>query len=87
MCRQMALFPSDRETPELACEVVQTKLNELELRRPRQWGACWLACYLWNLLDLDSFWSSRLPDSRKKTRWINVLKKILVSYRLIAPGQ
>jgi hypothetical protein len=81
----MALFPSDREAPELACEVVQIKLNELELHRPRQWGACWLACYLWNLLDLDSFWSSRLPDSRKKTRWINVLK-ILVSYRLIAPG-
>ena len=85
LCRQMALFPSDREAPELACEVVQIKLNELELHRPRQWGACWLACYLWNLLDLDSFWSSRLPDSRKKTRWINVLK-ILVSYRLIAPG-
>jgi transposase len=85
LCRQMALFPSDREAPELACEVVQIKLNELELHRPRQWGACWLACYLWNLLDLDGFWSSRLPDSRKKTRWINVLK-ILVSYRLIAPG-
>jgi len=85
LCRQMALFPSDREAPELACEVVQIKVNELELHRPRQWGACWLACYLWNFLDLDGFWSSRLPDSRKKTRWINVLK-ILVSYRLIAPG-
>jgi transposase len=84
-CRQMALFPSDREAPELACEVVQIKLHELQLHRPRQWGACWLACYLWNLLDLDAFWSSRLPESRKKTRWLNVLK-ILVSYRLIAPG-
>ena len=84
-CRQMALFPSDREAPELACEVVQIKLNELELHRPRQWGACWLACHLWNLLDLDSFWASRLPESRKKTRWLNVLK-ILVSYRLISPG-
>ena len=83
--RQMALFPSDRKAPELACEVVQIKLDELELHRPRQWGACWLACHLWNLLDLDRFWASRLPESREKTRWLNVLK-ILVSYRLVSPG-
>jgi len=83
--RQMALFPSDRQAPELECEVVQIKLSELELHRPRQWGACWLTCHLWNLLDLDSFWSPRLPQSRKKTRWLNVLKT-LVSYRLISPG-
>jgi hypothetical protein len=83
--RQVALFPSDRQAPELACEVVQIRLNELELHRPRQWGACWLACYLWNLLNLDDFWSSRLPQNRNKTRWMNVLKT-LVSYRLISPG-
>ncbi len=83
--RQMALFPADRQAPELTCEVVQIRLNELELHRPRQWGACWLACHLWNLLGLDDFWSSRLPKSRNKTRWLNVLKT-LVSYRLISPG-
>lgn len=83
--RQMALFPDDRQAPELACEVVQIRLNELELHRPRQWGACWLACHLWNLLNLDDFWSSRLPKNRNKTRWANVLKT-LVSYRLISPG-
>jgi len=83
--RQMALFPSDREAPELACEVVQIRLNELELHRPRQWGACWLACHLWRLLDLDTFWEPRLPQSLKKTRWLNILK-ILVTYRLISPG-
>lgn len=83
--RQMALFPSDREAPELACEVVQIRLNELELHRPRQWGACWLACHLWSLLDLDAFWAPRLPQSREKTKWLNVLK-ILVAYRLISPG-
>jgi hypothetical protein len=42
----MALFPSDRMPPELDCEVVQIRLNALELHRPRQWGACWLACQL-----------------------------------------
>lgn len=85
LSRQVALFPADRQAPELACEVVQIRLNELELHRPRQWGACWLACHLWNLLGLDDFWSSRLPKNRSKTRWVNVLKT-LVSYRLISPG-
>jgi transposase len=83
--RQVALFPSDREAPELACEVVQIKLSELELHRPRQWGACWLACHLWDLLELDDFWSSRLRKTRKQTYWMNVLKT-LVAYRLISPG-
>jgi len=48
--RQLALFPSGREAPELACEVVQIKVKKLKLHRPGQWGACWLACHLWNLL-------------------------------------
>ena len=47
---QMALFPEDRLAPELACAVVQVKLSGLQLRRPRQWGACWLACELWDQL-------------------------------------
>jgi hypothetical protein len=82
---QMALFPEDRQAPDLACAVVQIKLSELQLRRPRQWGACWLACGLWDLLELDAFWQPRLPPSRKGTRWLNVLKT-LVAYRLIDPG-
>jgi hypothetical protein len=83
--QQMALFPSDREAPELECEVLQIKINELEIHRPRQWGACWLFYYFWDLLSLDSFWAPRLPQSRKQTNWLNVLKT-LVAYRLISPG-
>jgi hypothetical protein len=82
---QMALFPEDRAAPELACAVVQVKLSGLQLRRPRQWGACWLACGLWDVLQLDAFWQPRLPPSRKGTRWLKVLKT-LVAYRLIDPG-
>src|SRR6202040_2002843 len=52
---------------------------------PRQWGACWLACHVWDQLELDDFWSARLPASRQGTRWLNVLKT-LVAYRLIDPG-
>jgi hypothetical protein len=83
--RQVAIFPDDRPAPELACEVVQIRLSELSLHRPRQWGACWLALELWEQLDLDGFWSPRLPPSRQGTRWLNVLKT-LVTYRLIDPG-
>jgi hypothetical protein len=82
---QMALFPEDRLAPELTCEVVQVRLDALTLRHPRQWGACWLACTLWDLLELDTFWLPRLLPSRKGTRWLNVLK-VLTAYRLIDPG-
>ena len=63
--KQMALFPTDRQAPELDCEVVQVKLNELRLHHPRQWGACWLALKLWEQLELDRFWQPRLPVSRQ----------------------
>jgi hypothetical protein len=55
------------------------------LERPRQWGMCRLAGQLWQELELDRFWAARLPPSRKRTRWDQVLQ-VLASYRLIAPG-
>jgi transposase len=83
---QMALFPDDRAVPAgLACEAVQVRLDQIELRHPRQWGACWLALHLWDTLELDRFWAPLLPPSRKGTRWLNVLKA-LTAYRLIDPG-
>jgi len=64
--RQLALFPHDRDIPDdCACAVAQIKLDRIQLHRPRQWGACWLALRLWDYLDLDVFWCSRLPISRK----------------------
>jgi hypothetical protein len=84
--RTMALFPEDRCTgraPDRS--IVQLRLSDMRLCRPRQWGACWLAGQLWQALQLDRFWADRLPPSRKGTRWDQVLQ-VLVSYRLIAPG-
>jgi transposase len=83
--KQVALFPEDRRPPPLSCDVVQVRLDALRIKRPRQWGACWLALDLWNRLDLDRFWSDKLLPSRKGTRWLNVLKT-LTCYRLIDPG-
>src|SRR5712675_800871 len=57
----------------------------MELHRPRQWGACWLACHLYEQLELDRFWARRLPDSREGTCWQHILQT-LVCYRLIDPG-
>ncbi len=81
---QLALSPADRQPPP-ACAAVQVQLHRLEVARPRQWGACWLALELWRQLDLDGFWQDRLPPSREGTRWLNVLKTLTV-YRLVAPG-
>ena len=82
---QMALFPADREAPDLACEVVRVNVGDVRLHRPRQWGACWLALTLWDRLELDRFWGPRLPSSRQGTRWLDVLKA-QVCYQLIEPG-
>lgn len=76
----MAIFPEDRRAPALDCDVVQIKLSELQLHRPRQWGACWLACQLWDQLALDEYWSHKLSPSRKGARWLNVFKT-LVCYK------
>ena len=84
--RQLALFPDDNDQlPALDCEAVRIRVAEMQLRKPRQFGACWLALHLWNLLSLDELFEPRLPPSRKRTRWANVLKA-LVAYRLIDPG-
>lgn len=83
--RTVALFPEER-APEIDDQqIIRIRLDQLELRRPRQWGACWLASLLYAKLGLDTFWSQRLKPSRKGTRWDQVLQT-LVSYRLIDPG-
>ena len=84
--RQFALFPADRSVPEHAKGYgVQVRLEAMQLHRPRQWGACWLACELYEQLQLDRFWAARLPNSREGTSWRHILQT-LVCYRLIDPG-
>jgi hypothetical protein len=84
--RTLSLFPEDRcegLLPDAA--IVRLRLSALRLCRPRQWGGCWLALSLWRELELDRFWSERLPPSRQGTRWDQVLL-LLATYRLLAPG-
>jgi transposase len=84
--RALSLFPDDRPAAQAGdASVVQVKMAELRLCRPRQWGACWLTLRLWEELQLDRFWGERLAPSRKGTRWDLVLF-VLVAYRLLSPG-
>ena len=82
--RQVALFPAG-SMPVDDVDAVGVRLSELSLRRPRQWGACWLALQLWQQLELDSFWRPRFARAQGSTPWLKVLKT-LVAYRLIDPG-
>jgi len=83
---QLFLFPADRTLPEHAkAHGVQVRLDAMELHRPRQWVACWLACQLYEQLGLNRFWAHRLRDSREGTCWQDILQT-LVCYRLIDPG-
>ena len=81
----MALFPEDCPIETDDASVVQVRLKDVELRRPRQWGACWLACTLYEQVGLDKFWAERLPASRKGTRW-DLIVQALSCYRLMDPG-
>jgi transposase len=86
--RQVALFPEEHAPEEVGAgefPVVRLRLGQMTLRRPRQWGACWLGCALWEQLGLGEFWRGKLPPSREGTCWEKVLQT-LVLYRLIDPG-
>jgi transposase len=81
----MSLFPDDREIPADAVDSLQVRLSGLELRRPRIFGNCWLACELWQQLGLDEFFQQRLPEGREAVSWEKVLRLLVVN-RLLDPG-
>lgn len=82
---QLALFALQRSIPAQVTDAVQVRLSEFSLHRPRQWGACWVGCLLWQQLQLDAFWSQRLSASREGTDWKSILQ-VLTIYRLLDPG-
>lgn len=81
----LSLFPDDREIPADAVDSVQVKLSSLELRRPRIFGHCRLACELWQQLGLDEFWQARLPEAREAVSWEKMLRLLVVN-RLLDTG-
>jgi transposase len=81
----LSLFPEDRPVPADAIDSVQVKLSEMKLERARPYGNCWLGCELWRQLQLDRFWSEKLPQGRENVAWPQVLELLAVN-RLIDPG-
>src|SRR5665213_2947926 len=73
---ELSLFPDDRPLPPGAVDAISVKLNEMQLRRPRSFGDCWLGCWLWDKL---------LIDARGDVPWAKVLQLLVVN-RLIDPG-
>jgi len=83
----LSLFPEDREIPAEASNSIQVKLSEMELRRPRVFGNCWLGCELWRQLQLEEFWEEKLAEKvqRETVSWAKVWQLLVVN-RLLAPG-
>jgi hypothetical protein len=91
--REISLFPDDRTLPAEAVDAVTVKLGAMQLRRPRAFGDCWLACGLWDQLELTAFWKPRLAEAggrgsggaRAGVPWEKVLE-VLTIKRLLDPG-
>ena len=82
---QVYLFPEDRHVPPDVLNGLQVKLTELTRQRPRAFGDCWLACRLWDELQLDAFWRERLPTGKAEVPWFKVLELLTVR-QLVSPG-
>jgi transposase len=82
---ELSLFSDDRPLPPGAAEAISVKLDQMQLRRPRSFGDCWLGCWLWDRLQLSSFWNMHLSDGRGEVPWAKVLQLLVVN-RLIDPG-
>jgi transposase len=83
----LRLFPEDRTIPAEAANAVQVKLSEMQLRRPRVFGSCWLGCELWRQWQLEWFWQEKLSRDvqRETVPWEKVLRLLVVN-RLLDPG-
>jgi transposase len=82
---QMRLF-TDREGQAPAGEdVAEVILSSLRLCRPRQFGAAWVGCKLWEQLGLRRFWQEALGEEAGQVPWAKVVELLAVN-RLCAPG-
>ena len=79
--RTLSLFADDAVAQPASVDNLRVRLSEMELRRARSFGDCWLGCELWRQLDLEKFWQQRLEENvrRETVDWEKVL-------RLLDPG-
>jgi transposase len=85
--QQLRLFARGRgEQPVAAApeDVAEVILSSLVVRRPRQFGACWVGCKLFEQLGLREFWQAALGEQAGALPWAKVVELLAVN-RLIAP--
>ena len=82
---QKRLFTdAEGEVPE-GGDICEVRLSTLRVRKPRQFGNCWLGCRLFEELQLDQFFSEQLAGRRGTEDWAKVVELLAVN-RLCAPG-
>ena len=72
---QLKLFPEDRAPESDDGNIVRIRMDRLSVRNMRNWGEIWLGLQLWDMLELDGFWSKRLVQSRKGTN-LKIIKMV-----------
>ena len=77
--RQLALFPEDRPIPPEQLNALSLRMSQIQLRRPRSFGDCWLGLHLWTELQLPQFWSSRLSTRKGEVPWERVLAILAIN--------
>ena len=84
---QMRLLSDRHGEPRAAAapeDVAEVLLSSLVVRRPRQFGGCWVGCKLWEELALGEFWQRELGGEVGAVPWEKVVELLTVN-RLIAP--
>src|SRR2546426_6092413 len=73
----MSLFPDDRAIPTGVSNGIQVRLGELELRRPRVFGNCWLACELWRGVGLGRVLEERVAGGGGSICLVKILQMLV----------
>jgi len=83
---QMRLF-TDREhsAPVAQEDAAEVILSSLLIRRPREFGAGWVGCKLWEELGLREFWDGALGLESGQVSWARVVELLAVN-RLCEPA-
>ena len=82
--QQLRLFTDREACAPRAEDVVEVVLSSLRLRQPKQFGAPWVGCRLWEELELDRFWQQALGAEAGDVAWAKVVELLAVN-RLCAP--
>ena len=72
--RQRRLFTDREGQAPAADDVCEVLLSSLRICRPREFGAPWLGCRLFEELELDRFFSEVLGEHRGSEDWAKVVE-------------